>query len=345
MKPEQIIETLEQAAKQMGVQVRYETMTGEVSGGGGLCKVKGQWCVIIDRKVAPTERAATLTDALAQLDTDGVFLPPENPRRPYRRPRVPPRAAAHRLTSRAAPAETDRSKALQLLVVRCARFRRRRGGPGSSSAYAPKGLESGGTTEPPASAPADKLPGPARARVPPRSASPPPRPSGRPTLPPGRDLPVPAPMLRPTRPPMAADVPVECDVRAGPPLPGTRPAYGAERCSSTSEGDAGVRSAGAEAGGSVVPPADSNPSGAEADRIPASLAPPRSRAERSNPSGAEADRIPASLAPPRSRAERALERASVGAGQGRNLMFVIAASIGQAAAAASPPSAGLLDPL
>jgi hypothetical protein len=77
MKPEQITETLEQAAKQMGVQVRYETMTGEVAGGGGLCKIKGQWCVIIDRKVAPSERAATLTEALAQLDTDSVFLPPE----------------------------------------------------------------------------------------------------------------------------------------------------------------------------------------------------------------------------------------------------------------------------
>ena len=77
MKPEQITEALEQAAKQLGVQVRYETMTGEVAGSGGLCKLKGQWCVIIDRKVTPTDRAATLTEALAQLDTDGVFLPPE----------------------------------------------------------------------------------------------------------------------------------------------------------------------------------------------------------------------------------------------------------------------------
>jgi hypothetical protein len=77
MKPEQITETLEQAAKQLGVQVRYETMTGEVAGAGGLCKLKGQWCVIIDRKVTPTDRAATLTEALSQLDTDGVFLPPE----------------------------------------------------------------------------------------------------------------------------------------------------------------------------------------------------------------------------------------------------------------------------
>ncbi len=77
MKPEQITETLEQAAAQLGVQVRYETMTGEVSGAGGLCKLKGQWCVIIDRKVPPADRAATLTEALAQLDTDAIFLPPE----------------------------------------------------------------------------------------------------------------------------------------------------------------------------------------------------------------------------------------------------------------------------
>jgi len=48
-----------------------------VSGAGGLCKVKGEWWVIIDRKVPPADRAATLTEALAQLDTDGVFLPPE----------------------------------------------------------------------------------------------------------------------------------------------------------------------------------------------------------------------------------------------------------------------------
>lgn len=95
MKPEQITEALEQAAAQLGVQVRYETMTGEVSGAGGLCKLKGQWCVIIDRKVTPAERAATLTEALAQLDTDAIFLPPEvrdalTAARPASRPSSPP---------------------------------------------------------------------------------------------------------------------------------------------------------------------------------------------------------------------------------------------------------------
>src|SRR6476660_3959002 len=77
MKPEQMTETLEQAAAQLGVQVRYDTMTGDAAGGGGLCKVKGTWCVIIDRKTPPAERAAMLIEALVGFDTDSVFLPPQ----------------------------------------------------------------------------------------------------------------------------------------------------------------------------------------------------------------------------------------------------------------------------
>jgi hypothetical protein len=77
MKPEQIAEALEHAAAQLGIQVRYETMTGDAAGGGGLCKLRGTWCVIIDRKTPPADRAATLIDALAEFDTDAVFLPPK----------------------------------------------------------------------------------------------------------------------------------------------------------------------------------------------------------------------------------------------------------------------------
>lgn len=81
MKPEQITETLEAAAEHLGIRVRYETMTGETAGGGGLCKLKlkgqWQWFVIMDRKTPPAERVALLIDALAGFDTDGVFLPPE----------------------------------------------------------------------------------------------------------------------------------------------------------------------------------------------------------------------------------------------------------------------------
>jgi hypothetical protein len=78
MKPEQLTEALEAAAKQLGVTVKYEALapTG-VSGSGGLCKVKGAWWVIIDKKATPSERAAVLSDALSNFDTDAVFLPPK----------------------------------------------------------------------------------------------------------------------------------------------------------------------------------------------------------------------------------------------------------------------------
>lgn len=77
MKPEQITEALEKAAAEVGVKVRYESMTGESAGAGGLCKIRGEWTVIIDRKAAASDRVALLIDALAEFDTDGVYLAPE----------------------------------------------------------------------------------------------------------------------------------------------------------------------------------------------------------------------------------------------------------------------------
>jgi hypothetical protein len=77
MKPEQMTEALEQAAAQVGVSVRYETMTGEAAGAGGLCKIKGQWAVIIDRRTPASDRAALLVEALAGFDTDALYLPPQ----------------------------------------------------------------------------------------------------------------------------------------------------------------------------------------------------------------------------------------------------------------------------
>ncbi|MBC8132018.1 MAG: hypothetical protein H7X95_03480 [Deltaproteobacteria bacterium] len=77
MKPEQITEALEQAAGQVGVSVRYETMTGDSAGAGGLCKIRGEWTVIMDRKATPSDRAAMLVDALSEFDVDAIYLPPE----------------------------------------------------------------------------------------------------------------------------------------------------------------------------------------------------------------------------------------------------------------------------
>jgi hypothetical protein len=76
MKAEQMTETLEAAAAQVGVQVRYEALAaGGTGGGGGLCKVRGAWWLIIDKKATASERAAMLVDALAGFDTSALELP------------------------------------------------------------------------------------------------------------------------------------------------------------------------------------------------------------------------------------------------------------------------------
>jgi hypothetical protein len=77
MKPTAVLETLEAAATQLGVRVSYEVLatTGlSGAGHGGLCRVKGELRVIIDKRATPQERVVTLATALARLDTSSLTL-------------------------------------------------------------------------------------------------------------------------------------------------------------------------------------------------------------------------------------------------------------------------------
>ena len=64
MKPEVLLEHLEQAADRLGIRVSYEQLQSSVVT-GGLCKVKGAYRVIIDKRASPEERVGTLATALA----------------------------------------------------------------------------------------------------------------------------------------------------------------------------------------------------------------------------------------------------------------------------------------
>lgn len=77
MKMEPILEELESAADKLGVKVSYEAIAESVAG-GGLCKVKGSYRVIIEKRGTVGEKVATLAKALTMsgLDLDGVFLSP-----------------------------------------------------------------------------------------------------------------------------------------------------------------------------------------------------------------------------------------------------------------------------
>ena len=77
MKMDRLLEELEEAAKKAGVTVQHDSLTGEGTGQGGLCKVRGQWRVIVDRKATPGEKVVVLARALGPFDLEGVYLSPE----------------------------------------------------------------------------------------------------------------------------------------------------------------------------------------------------------------------------------------------------------------------------
>jgi hypothetical protein len=76
MKPEVLLELLENAADQLGIRVSYDTLQTSVFH-GGLCKVKGEYRIIIDKKATSEERVVTLATALATFDTSELELAPK----------------------------------------------------------------------------------------------------------------------------------------------------------------------------------------------------------------------------------------------------------------------------
>ena len=78
MKSDVMLELLESAAEQLGIKVSYEPLqTSGIQTGlrGGLCRVKGTYRVIIDKRATNEERLTTLATAIAGFDTTELELP------------------------------------------------------------------------------------------------------------------------------------------------------------------------------------------------------------------------------------------------------------------------------
>lgn len=73
MKPEVLLELLESAADQLGIKVSYEPIQTSVVH-GGLCRVKGTYRIIVDKRATPEERVTTVATALATFDTSELEL-------------------------------------------------------------------------------------------------------------------------------------------------------------------------------------------------------------------------------------------------------------------------------
>lgn len=71
------LKELETLAEKLAVTVVYDHFTGEGMGPGGLCKVKGSWRVIIERKASPSEKVSILARALSRFDLEEHFVSPD----------------------------------------------------------------------------------------------------------------------------------------------------------------------------------------------------------------------------------------------------------------------------
>jgi hypothetical protein len=72
-KMDALLESLESAADALGLKVSYESL-GETAYGGGLCKVRGRYRIIIDKRNTVGEKVSTVARALAVFDTQGVAM-------------------------------------------------------------------------------------------------------------------------------------------------------------------------------------------------------------------------------------------------------------------------------
>jgi len=76
MKPEVVLELLENTASQLGIRVSYEPLATTVAH-GGLCKVKGEYRIIVDKRATCEERVITLATAVSTFDTSELELAPK----------------------------------------------------------------------------------------------------------------------------------------------------------------------------------------------------------------------------------------------------------------------------
>ena len=68
---------LERLAGDLEVDVTYDSMRGLVQGVGGLCRLRGRYRIIVDRRLKPPERLQIVADALRRFDTEEHFVSPQ----------------------------------------------------------------------------------------------------------------------------------------------------------------------------------------------------------------------------------------------------------------------------
>lgn len=77
MDDQHLFEELLRGAEQLGITVRMEPFETPATAGGGSCVLRGDRIILIDTQAPLRERLGALARALAELETDTIFMVPE----------------------------------------------------------------------------------------------------------------------------------------------------------------------------------------------------------------------------------------------------------------------------
>jgi N-dimethylarginine dimethylaminohydrolase len=63
-------------ADKLGIPIRYEIIQDELTGLGGLCRIEGQYILIIHSKATVKDKIEILSEALRRFDLSDIYLKP-----------------------------------------------------------------------------------------------------------------------------------------------------------------------------------------------------------------------------------------------------------------------------
>jgi hypothetical protein len=77
LKNEVLLNQLEELAERLEIPVRYENITTEDSSGtGGLCRIKGEYVLMIHSRLAVKEKVQVIITALKKFDLSEIYIKP-----------------------------------------------------------------------------------------------------------------------------------------------------------------------------------------------------------------------------------------------------------------------------
>lgn len=73
----QLLDSLEEVARKVGLEVVHDHLKAEgFASRGGSCRLRERWMILVDRKMATSDKVDLLAGELKRWPLDDIFVPP-----------------------------------------------------------------------------------------------------------------------------------------------------------------------------------------------------------------------------------------------------------------------------